>query len=482
MASQILFNVRPYQTRIARLQNGRLKDIYYHQADRPSLVGAIYRGQVARFAKKLSFSFLDIGLKKSGFLYIKSTGKDSPPKKNFKVGQFLMVQIKSDSYREKGPRLTTDISLPGRYLVYKPLQEGKVSCSRKLASREERERLTKMVQSWKPAHSVIIRTFAENRKEDELKKDLKKLEEQWEKILASYEEMNSVGEIRKGLDPKLSYILDFLDDDTENVWVDDKKTYGSISKLVKTYSPDLVEKIKLFTKKVNLFQEFDVETQIDRAVQNKVSIKNGSFLIVEELEACSIIDVNSGRFMGKGDTEQAILSINLEAAKVCAEQIRLRQLAGIILIDFIDMEKPESNEKLKACLEKALAGDKGNPKVFPISELGIAQITRKRTRDSLSHFISKKCSNCSGRGYVKSYSRIAQEIFLKLESQTTKPGFFTKKQEVLIFLHPSIKTWITEQNSETLKFFEKELKTRITLLANEGKSEQEFEIKSTNAG
>ena len=479
MSQKILFNVRPHQTRIALVKNERLKDIIYHEEANSSLVGAIYKGQVGRLVEKLSFAFVNVGLKKSGFLYSKEHAGDIKVLKNqLKVRNFLMVQVKSDSYRNKGCRLTTDISLPGRHLVYKPLQKHKVACSRMISSADERERLKKILEAWKEPCGIIARTFAQNCSEEQLKKDFERLQERWKNIQEKYKSLEQVGVVEPALDPKLSYLTNLLDEKTEDVLIDDKKTYKQVYQFIKKLSPEYKSKIKFFSKEVNLFEEFDLEQKIEKSMNKKVYMKNGTFIVIEELEAFSIIDVNSGRFMGKGNLEEALLDINLQAAKAAAEQIRLRHLGGIILIDFIDMEEEKNQKKLLDYLRQLLAEDKSKPQVYPMSELGIIQITRKRTRNSLSHFTSQKCSQCQGTGLIKSHSYIAHNILIALEKKRLKKvGFLSKKASFEVICHPEIKNWLLKEAGKSLDFLKKELKILVQFKEKKQAGLDVFQIK-----
>ena len=409
-----MFNVRPHQTRVAFVKEGALKDIFYHRDHNPSLMGALYKGEVSRLAKKLNFAFVDLGMQKSGFLYGGDSAKRGRPliNKTLKPGDFVLVQVKSDPARDKGPRLTRDISLSGRYLVYMPTQEKKVAVSRRISNGMERERLHGILKALDESCAVIARTLAEGRGEDDLKKDLESLKNKWARIQTAFKERRSVGEIQAGLDPGLTYLQDLMDENVETVWVDDKEAFSKVRDFVKDLDPDLKSRVKFFSKKRGLFTEFDIETQIERAGQKKVQLKNGGSLVIEELEAFTVIDVNSGRFMGKkGDLQSAILSVNQSAARMIVQQVRLRHLGGIILIDFIDMESEENKKKLIAVLEEGFADDRSRPKVFPMAELGLVQITRKRERHSLSAFLFQNCPACGGQGHVKSRATTAGDIF-----------------------------------------------------------------------
>ena len=413
MSAQILFNVRPHQTRVAFVKDGMLKDIFYQRDREPSLMGAVYRGEVSRLTKRLNFAFVEIGLKKSGFLYggdvVNRANK--PLSRILKPGDFILVQVKSDPAKGKGPRLTQDLSFSGRYLVYMPTQAKKTAVSRRIPAAKERERLLGILKDLNEPCALIARTLAEGRSKEDLEKDLKSLREKWRDIQEKNQRAGGVKELQKGFDPGLTYLKDLMDEGVETVWVDDKQAFSRVKTFVGEIQPELKSRVKFFSGKQGLFKEFDVESQIQKAGCKKVYLKNGGSIIIEELEAFSVIDVNSGRFMGRGDLQAAILSVNISAARVIAQQIRLRHLGGIILIDFIDMESESNRKKLVSFLDGEFADDRNRPKVFPMAELGLVQITRKRERHPLSAFLTQSCSACEGRGHVKSLPALSGEIF-----------------------------------------------------------------------
>ncbi len=463
MSSQILLNVRPNQTRMAYMEKeGSLRQVSYHQKENPSIVGAIYKGRVSRVQDSFNFAFVDIGLKKGGFLY----GKDLSQKYKkvqevLKVGENILVQIKTDPIREKGPRLTTEISLPGFYIVYIPNQIKKIVFSRKIVAEEEKKRLTKILESFDTPHTLIVRTLAKGKGEKALKKDLENLKIQWKKIQENFKNQKRQGKIQEGEDPIINYLKNYLDEKTKVVLIDEEKTYSTIKQWLKdNHSTELVKKIKKYSKVASLFREFNIESQIEKIQSKKVYLKNGGSLIFEEMEAFVVIDVNTARYKGKKNISESILAMNLEAARVIAEQITLRELGGIILIDFIDMEDLKNRKKIVSCLEKELKRDKAQTKVFPMGDLGLVQITRKRKNLSLSHYLKKECNHCRGEGVHKKTATVVGEILTKLEDfapSFVKIPFFSKPKKMKVICHPKIKHWIEEKNLEDLKFLKEKL-------------------------
>ena len=481
MSSRIFFNIRPFQSRVAYVSEGSLRDIFYQRESSPTLVGAIYKGRVSRLSKGLNYAFVDIGLDKAGFLYGKDVNDGKRPlSRELQVGQEVMVQIKSDANRDKGTRLSMNIALPGKYLVYIPGQKGgKNAVSRRIMDRKEKSRLSKILEGFKEPCALLVRTLGEGKSLEDFTKDLESLKNQWQNLQELFQEKTSVGEIRKSPSLELSYLRDFSDS-IDEIFVDNKETYQEMKAFLKITRPEWKSHLKLHSKKEPLFEAFSIESQIEEIFSRKVRMKNGGFLVIEELEAFTVIDVNSGRHMGKKTPASTILDLNMEAAEMIARQVRLRHLAGIILVDFIDMESPEDGEKLVSCLQEGFAEDKSCPRVFPMGELGMVQITRKRTYPSLSAFVSEKCTHCSGQGRLKSVSSVAIEVLIALEKfALSRQTWFKRKLSVRVFCHSDIKSWI-EKQPRTLDFLKKEFAIFLELVPKKQFSLNRFEIKKSS--
>ena len=475
---EIFINVRPYQTRVAVTDKGRLKQIFYHREKSPSQVGALYKGRVTKINKSLNFAFVDLGLERSGFLYGKDlAGKTKEVSKVFKPNQDILVQIKTDPIRKKGVRLSQEISLAGLFLVYIPQQRNKLNISRQIKKAEDRERLTKLFKDSKTKGALIVRTLATDQKEADIIKELDQLKLNWETLKQKFQEQKNLGQLQEGEDPLLKFLTDSLSFELDRFLVDEKETYKKIVNWLRIFRGDLAKKVDLYKEKETLFEKYRLESQVSKANQKKVSLSGGGFLIFEELEAFTVIDVNSGRFTGQKNLASSLLQLNLESARKIAEQIQLRHLGGIILIDFVDMESHEDGEKVVACLEQGLKGDKSHPKVFKMGELGMVQITRRRSENSLSHFMTKVCESCGGTGRKKTIPTLAVDLFLKVERFAPK-GFtlLRKKQKVKVLCHPDLKNYIEEKEDKTLEFFSKKLSLQLCLESKETLKPENFRI------
>lgn len=456
MGSHLLFNIRPFQIRMASVEKGnQLKNISYYQPHSPSLVGTIYKGKISKVVSSLSFVFVDLGEHKSGFLYKKDLYEKQQKSSDFlKKNKEVMVQVKSDPSRHKGARLTTDISLSGFYVVYVPNHVKKIVFSRKIQEEKEKERIEKILKSFSLNGTLIVRTLAQGKSEKEIKTDLQKLVDQWQDLKQKFKTQKHYGKLESPPDPLVNYMKDFMHEKISKILVDDETTCVDLKKKLQTFYAEVASKIKNYSKDEPLFERFKIEKQIKRLQEKKVQLKNGGSLVFEELEAFVVIDVNTSRYTGKKQsTSESLLSMNLEAAKVIAEQTILRDLGGIILIDFIDMDHQEDRKKVVQFLKEELEKDKNKTKVYPMGDLGLVQITRRRKKQSLFRSLQRECSACDGKGYVSKIPTKVAELFLQLEGQSSRNCFFMrKKASPQVFCHPSLKTWIDQKEQKSLEF------------------------------
>lgn len=478
MGIEIFINVRPYQTRFSYTENARLKQLLYHQKQKPSLVGALYKGRVIKIIKNLNYAFIDLGLERSGFLY----GKNLPDKtqnisKFLKKNQDILVQIKTDPLRDKGSRLSMEISLAGFYLVYLPEHLAKINISKRILDLEERQRLNTIVKNFDDPKTIIVRTFAKEQKEQVLQKDFEQLKNQWTNIQNIFKNQKHVGQILQPEDPLLVFLKNLLSKKIDKIIIDDKESFKKISQWIQILRPNLFKKLEYYTKSTPLFKNFGLESQIQKTQNKKVSLKSGGFLIFEELEAFSVIDVNSGHFVGSKNVASSLLDLNLEAADVIAEQVPLRQLGGIILVDFIDMEDLEDRKRVVARLNSRFKNDPSQAKIFPMAELGMVQITRKRSKNSLLHFMTDVCHTCHGQGRKKTFQNITNDLFLKVESCSSSGfRFLRRNQDIHVSCHPDIKKHIETKELASLEFFKKKLSLNLLLKENSKLQIDTFQI------
>ena len=404
--NQVLIQTNSSYIRIAQLKDDLLSSLYLEELSKPTLVGAIYKAQVLKPKIGLDACFVSMDPNTSAFLYMGRKQESKEPYsldvKNLKKNNNLMVQVIKDSLKGKNLRVSAKISLPGTYLVYLPNSLPYVGVSRQIEEDDKREKLISSVQKYlKEDEAIIIRTKAKNTSLKNLEKDLKKLRDTWEKIQEDYEYKKKPGIIWSDVPLYVQLVRDLVAEEVTKVYVDDEEIYEELRDFIGDELPKEKKKIILYKdKNTALFDKYNLEFEIEKLLHKKVRLKSGGFIVIEETEAATVVDVNSGNFVGKKTPEDNILKINLESAREVARQLRLRNCGGIILIDFIDLEKEDSREELMACLSEELAKDRVPTQIFPISEIGVVQLTRKRVRSSLLETLSKPCPTCKGRSYV----------------------------------------------------------------------------------
>lgn len=503
MAAEILINVRPQETRVAYVEVGQLTDLKIEKKSSPTLVGSVHRGKVIRVLPGMQAAFVDIGLEKAAFLYVgdirtdldegfldpdhDETGdsmddSESAPKIEapkvpiqdlLKEGQHILVQVSKDPIGTKGARLTTHISLPGRFVVYLPTVRH-LGISRKISSEGERERLKQIVQKINPAGGVIVRTAGEGAPDESLRADIEYLDRLSKEVLKNYEKKKGTGQIHAELDVELRALRDLMSEDVTSVWVDDAEVHRKVVKFVTQLMPKYKQNIIYYEDKKPLFDLYDIELEISRSLDRKIWLKSGGYIVIDEAEALVVIDVNTGRFVGKKDLEDTILKTNLEAVKEIAHQLRIRNCGGIIIIDFIDMEKEAHREKIMQTLEEDLRRDRARTNIISMSSLGLVEMTRKRIRPSLIKTLCEPCSYCEGRGYVKRKSTVANEIFRELERDL--PKLENKQFSIQIHCHADVVDWIYEVEGESLSLLETKLGRSVTFKIEPSYHIEQYEV------
>lgn len=415
---RVLMDISADLTRIALAENGELMELYYESKRDESLVGNIYAGRVANVMPNLQAAFVDIGVGKNGYYYYGNARAVSDAEKNLakpKVGDTLILQVEKDAVGSKGAVLSANFSFPGKFLVLLPKDAGEIGVSRKITSSEERNRIREIVGELLPEGcGAIVRTNGEGKTREEFEKEISVLAAKAEKLKTG-EFIKPPALLLQENHPVKRAARDFYAPDVDEYVVNDKNAY---EELLETgdYNGENQPALKLHEEKLPLFESYFLESQSEKALDEHVWLKSGGFLVIEETEACVVIDVNTGKAAGKGDLQKTILKTNLEAAEEAAKQMRLRNLSGIIIIDFIDMADPNAQKEVTKRLEAAVKKDRIKTVVVGMTELGLMQVTRKKTRPSLKRQMTTKCRSCEGTGRLPSIEWTVTKMRRETES------------------------------------------------------------------
>ncbi|HZU84068.1 MAG TPA: Rne/Rng family ribonuclease [Polyangiaceae bacterium] len=504
MAGNLLVvNADGPETRVALIQSGQLVEIYIERRRERGIVGNIYKGRVVRVLPGMQASFVDIGAEKAAFLYVADVRgapedykalfldddetreeRDELPKDEMakaargarieellKEGQDVLVQVAKAPMGTKGARSTSYVSLPGRNLVFMPTVNH-VGISRRIGSEKERKRLRAIIESMRPEGAgFIVRTVAEGVSERDLRADMEFLIKLWNTILKRNETSKAPSLLYNDLDLLLRTVRDMLTADVERMIVDSRPEFDRVLKFVQTFMPDFASKIELYAGREPIFDGYGIEAEIDRALERKVWLKSGGYLIVDQGEALTAIDVNTGKFVGKKNLEETITKNNVEACKEIADQLRLRNTGGIIVIDFVDMDKPQNREKVSRAFNEALKDDRAKANVTAISELGLVEMTRKRTRESLLRTLTEPCFYCEGKGYLKSKTTICYQVLRELR----RDGSTFAEDAIEVRCHPEIADQLATSDQQYVDELEKRLQKKIIIKARDCHLE-EYEI------
>ena len=429
MKEEILINVTPQETRVAVVENGVLQEVHIERAMARGIVGNIYKGKVVRVLPGMQAAFVDIGIGKNGFLHASDIVRSDPafnieenkpiPPINELVhdGQKICVQVLKDSIGTKGARLTTELSVPSRYLVYMPTAKH-IGISQKIEQEQERERLKqcieKLVEQHQSSHGFIIRTVAEGVPEQDLSADMLFLHKVWLSIEQDMKTASPATLVHADIPLAMRTMRDLVHDDVEKIRIDSKETYEKAVSFAQDFIPEVIDKIEYYPGERPLFDLYAVEEEIRSALDKKVLLKSGGHFIIDQTEAMTTIDVNTGAYVGKRNQEETLFKTNLEAAQSIAHQVRLRNIGGIIIIDFIDMENKKHKKQVLAALEDALGKDRVKTNITDMSPLGLVEVTRKRTRESLERTLCESCPVCDGKGSVKTVQTVCYQIFREI--------------------------------------------------------------------
>ena len=421
--AEILMNVTPTETRVAVVENGVVQEIFIERTNHRGLVGNIYKGKVVRVLPGMQAAFVDIGLERAAFIHAAEIGEGdahAPINTLLHEGQALVVQVTKDPIGTKGARLTTQLAIPSRYLVYMP-GEGHVGVSQRIDDEGERERLKNLVNACMEAEGLsggeagfILRTAAEGVGEDEILADTRYLRRLWRKLEERIKDNKPPSMVYDELPLSLRTLRDYARPEVSKIFIDSRETFQKIEQFVNQYVPEVADRIEYYPGPRPLFELYSVEDEIQRALERKVPLKSGGYLVIDQTEAMTTIDVNTGGFVGRRNLEETIFKTNLEAATAIGRQLRLRNLGGIIILDFIDMTEVEHQRQVLRMLEKVMEKDHAKTKISSVSELGLVEMTRKRTRESLEQMLMEPCPHCLGRGSVKTAETICYEIFREI--------------------------------------------------------------------
>jgi ribonuclease G len=460
MSTEILLNASTHEARAAVVENGVLQELFLERASRRGLISNIYKGRVSRVLPGMQAAFIEIGLERTAFLHASDifdprhaeTGIEPPRTENIRAlvaeGNEILVQVVKDPLGTKGARLTTYITLPSRYLVYMP-QGGGVGVSARIENEAERERLRTAVQSFvEPGESAgyIVRTAAEDAPPAALCSDMIYLRKLWEVVRQKGLRTPPGHLVHADLPLHLRILRDLLRPDVDRVLIDQASAHREMLEFAATFMPDVLPRIELYSEARSVFELHHIEEEIQKALERKVPLKSGGYLIIDQTEAMTTIDVNTGAFVGHRNLEETIFRTNLEAAVTIARQLRLRNLGGIIIIDFIDMQEAEHRRQVIHALERALADDHVKTNISSVSPLGLVEMTRKRTRESMEHLLCQPCPTCEGRGFVKTAETVCYEIFREIVRQFRQ----FECQQLMVLAHQDVIERLLDEESSAL--------------------------------
>ncbi len=460
MSSEILLNASLHEARAALVEDGVLQEVFLERGSRRGLISNIYKGRVSRVLPGMQAAFVEIGLERTAFLHASDifdpckadTETESPRAVNIRAlvaeGNEILVQVVKDPLGTKGARLTTYITLPSRHLVYMPQSSG-VGVSARIEDEAERDRLRSVVQSGLESNEgagYIVRTAAEDASPEALLADMRYLRKLWGFVRHKGLRTQPGNLVHADLPLHLRILRDLLRPDVDRVLIDQVGAHREMVEFAGTFMPEALQRLELYDEALPVFDLYHVEEEIQKALNRKVCLKSGGYVIIEQTEAMTTIDVNTGAFVGHRNLEETIFRTNLEAAVTIARQLRLRNLGGLIIIDFIDMEEPEHRRQVLQALDKALGHDHVKTSISPVSPLGLVEMTRKRTRESLEHLLCQACPTCEGRGFVKTAETVCYEVFREILRQSRQ---FDCRQ-LMVLAHQDVIERLLDEESSAL--------------------------------
>jgi ribonuclease G len=517
MSAELIINSSLHETRVALVENGQVAELHVERSSDRGIGGSIYKGRVVRVLPGMQAAFVDIDLEKAAFLYVNdvyhpmgdieqlllnSCEVDGDEEKSEEVeedveqdelkevldlqrgysnvpiedrlqeGQEILVQVAKEPIGHKGARITTHITLPGRHLVFMPTMDH-VGVSRRIENEKERKRLRDLMCEIKPLHcGFIVRTVAEGAEPEKLQAEVDFLLKLWQTIQRRSEHASVPSLVYQELDVTLRAVRDLFTKEVDRLVIDSEAEYRKILNFIETFMPALESAVELYEGEEPIFDAYNIEMEVQRALSKKIWLKSGGYIVIEATEALTAVDVNTGRYVGKRNLEETILKTNLEAVKEIAYQLRLRNIGGIIIIDFIDMEKESNREKVCNALKEAMRKDKSKTNILHMSDLGLIEMTRKRTRESVGQVLCEPCFYCEGEGYLKSKQTVCYEILRDLERD--RRDLFGLN--IMVMAHPEVASLFCDEERAPLERMEERLHARIVVKGEPNLHLEQYEI------
>lgn len=482
MSEEILINMTPQETRVAVLENGILQEIHIERSRKRGLVGNVYKGKVSRILPGMQAAFIEMGLERTAFLHasdiaVDGESHDETPQINTLLheGQDVLVQVIKDPLGTKGARLTTQLSIPSRLLVYMP-GISHVGISQKIEDEEERNRLKGIVKSLMKSteekNGYIVRTVAEGANEEELSNDMRFLQRLWNSVQEQIPNIKTGTVVYEDLPLAVRVLRDMVGIDVEKVRIDSREMYRKATEFANQFIPELAECIEHYPGERPIFDLYSVEDEIQKALERKVQLKSGGHLVFDQTEAMTTIDVNTGAFVGHRNLEETIFKTNLEAAQAIARQLQLRNLGGIIILDFIDMQEEEHKRQVLRALEKSLGRDRSKSHICEVSGLGLVEMTRKRTRESLEHILCQPCPVCQARASIKTAETVCYEIFREILREARQ--FDT--QTLMVLASQEVVDLLLDEESDSVAELEEFIGKTIKFQVESLYTQEQFDI------
>ncbi|MBU2675582.1 MAG: ribonuclease G [Gammaproteobacteria bacterium] len=484
LKEEILINVTPNEVRAALLENGVLQEVYIERAARRGLISNIYKGRVLRVLPGMQAAFMDIGLERTAFLHASDIAANREKNAADEVanirdlvreGDEIMVQVLKDPLGNKGARLTTFITLPSRHLVLLPCSDT-IGISSRIEDEDERERLRHIVEEILAERDLdcgaIVRTVAEGMDKEALVHDLKYTLKLWQVVKEQCSKSRVKMLVHEDLSLPLRVLRDMVSSDIERILIDSEDDFNAMQDFANTYLPDIDPRLELYNRRRPIFDLHGIEDEIRKSLDRSIPLKSGGYLIFDQTEAMTTVDVNTGGYVGHRNLEETIYRTNLEAAVAIARQLRLRNLGGIIIIDFIDMEEYGHREKVLQVLDQSLSRDHARHQITPVSPLGLVEMTRKRTRESLQHVLCGDCPSCAGRGFLMTAETVCFEIIREIIRQSRQFEF----DEVLVLAHQDVIELLLDEQARSLAELEEQTGKSIRLQTESLYHQDQFDV------